>query len=257
MSDLIPIRLALGGDHAGFQLKQAVADRFAPLVSGLIDCGTDSEASCDYPDFAIAVAKQIVDGQADRGLIVCGSGVGVSVAANKIRGIRAAICHDTYSAHQGVEHDDMNVLCIGGRIIGSELAFEIVEAFLRATMRPRSPRQTTRQSAADREKRFEGLTAFQVAAGRTPANASGNCKSTRPTASGNQDKRYFNGFYDGYLMVNMYSRLDGFVADLVAKPTNHTHKHASQRRPTKHIVDWVLLVYVEENASSYAATRTN
>ena len=136
MSDSIPIRIALGGDHAGFPLKEAVAKRFAPQVSSLIDCGTNSEDSCDYPDFAISVAKQLIEGDADRGIVVCGSGVGVSVAANKIPGIRAAICHDTYSAHQGVEHDDMNVLCIGGRIIGSELAFEIIEAFLRARYEP-------------------------------------------------------------------------------------------------------------------------
>jgi ribose 5-phosphate isomerase B len=136
MSDPISIRVALGGDHAGFPLKQLIAQRFTPLVTSLIDCGTHSDASCDYPDFAIAVARQLVKDQADRGIVVCGSGVGVSVAANKIPGIRAAICHDTYSAHQGVEHDDMNVLCIGGRIIGSELAFEIIEAFLNAKYMP-------------------------------------------------------------------------------------------------------------------------
>ena len=136
MPETIQVRLALGGDHAGFPLKTAVAQRFGSLVTELIDCGTDSEESCDYPDFAVTVARQIVRGNADRGILVCGSGVGVSVAASKIPGIRAAICHDTYSAHQGVEHDDMNVLCIGGRIIGSELAFEIIEAFLRATYTP-------------------------------------------------------------------------------------------------------------------------
>ncbi len=136
MSDLIPIRLTIGGDHAGFPLKLLVVQHFAPLVTNLIDCGTDSDASSDYPDFAIAVARQIVNGKADRGLLICGSGVGVSVAANKIPGIRAGICHDTYSAHQGVEHDDMNVLCIGGRIIGPSLAFEIVEAFLKAKYEP-------------------------------------------------------------------------------------------------------------------------
>jgi len=130
------LRIALGGDHAGFPLKGAIADRYRPLLTSLIDCGTHSEASCDYPDFAIAVCKELIGGNADRGIVVCGSGVGVSVAANKIPGIRAAICHDTYSAHQGVEHDDMNVLCIGGRIIGSELAFEIIDAFLSAKYEP-------------------------------------------------------------------------------------------------------------------------
>jgi ribose 5-phosphate isomerase B len=136
MSDSLSLRVALGGDHAGFTLKQAVAERFSPLVTSLTDCGTNTDASCDYPDYAIAVAKEMVEGRADRGIMVCGSGVGVSVAANKIPGIRAAICHDTYSARQGVEHDDMNVLCIGGRIIGSELAFEIINAFLKARYLP-------------------------------------------------------------------------------------------------------------------------
>lgn len=131
-----PVRIAVGGDHAGFQLKQLILAKFRPQVVSLIDCGTDTEDSCDYPDFAIAVAAKINRGEADKGLLVCGSGVGVSVAANKIKGIRAAICHDTYSAHQGVEHDDMNVLCVGGRIIGSELAFAIVDAFLQATYQP-------------------------------------------------------------------------------------------------------------------------
>lgn len=153
MSDQISVRVALGGDHAGFPLKQSVAERFRPLVTALIDCGTNSEASCDYPDFAIAVARQLIEGTADRGIVVCGSGVGVSVAANKIPGIRAAICHDTYSAHQGVEHDDMNVLCIGGRIIGSELAFEIVEAFLKAKYVPQERHARRLSKVLDIEKR--------------------------------------------------------------------------------------------------------
>ncbi|TWU03613.1 ribose 5-phosphate isomerase B [Neorhodopirellula pilleata] len=132
----ISLRLAVGGDHAGFQLKTLVIERFSDHVIELLDCGTHDEEACDYPDFAVEVAERINSGQADRGLLICGSGVGVSVAANKITGIRAAICHDTYSARQGVEHDDMNVLCIGGRIIGSELAFEIITAFLKARYTP-------------------------------------------------------------------------------------------------------------------------
>ncbi|MCM2370495.1 ribose 5-phosphate isomerase B [Aporhodopirellula aestuarii] len=130
------LRLAVGGDHAGFPLKQMVTERYAGLVVELIDCGTHDDSPSDYPDFAVEVAEKINGGLADRGLLICGSGVGVSVAANKIAGIRAAICHDTYSAHQGVEHDDMNVLCIGGRIIGSALAFEIIDAFLAARYTP-------------------------------------------------------------------------------------------------------------------------
>ncbi|GAA4458434.1 MULTISPECIES: ribose 5-phosphate isomerase B [Novipirellula] len=136
MTESLPLRVAIGGDHAGFPLKKMIVERFGDQVTAMIDCGTDSEARCDYPDFAVAVAKEILAGRADKGIMVCGSGVGVSVAANKIDGIRASICHDTYSAHQGVEHDDMNVLCIGGRIIGSELAFEIVQAFLAAQYEP-------------------------------------------------------------------------------------------------------------------------
>ncbi len=153
MNDSSSIRLALGGDHAGFSLKQAVAEHFADRVSQIIDCGTNSDDSCDYPDFAIAVAREIVQGRADKGLMICGSGVGVSVAANKIPGIRASICHDTYSAHQGVEHDNMNVLCVGGRIIGSELAFEIVEAFLKAEYVPQPRHQRRLDKVMDIEKR--------------------------------------------------------------------------------------------------------
>lgn len=143
MPDPLPLRIAIGGDHAGFDLKQAIVSRLEARVTQLLDCGTHSTERCDYPDFAIAVSREILQGRADRGIVVCGSGVGVSVAANKIPGIRAAICHDTYSAHQGVEHDDMNVLCIGGRIIGSELAFELIDAFLQARYEPQ-PRHAKR-----------------------------------------------------------------------------------------------------------------
>lgn len=153
MSDSFPLKIALGGDHAGFPLKQAVSEHFGPIVTELIDCGTHDEQSCDYPDFAISVSKQILAGKADRGIIVCGSGVGVSVAANKIPGIRAAICHDTYSARQGVEHDDMNVLCIGGRIIGSALAFELVSAFLSATYVPQDRHARRLDKVLDIERR--------------------------------------------------------------------------------------------------------
>jgi len=136
-----PLRVAIGGDHAGYPLKEVVAEYLessenASLVASVFDCGTDGPERCDYPDFAVAVSRHIIHNDADRGIVICGSGVGVSVAANKVPGIRAAICHDTYSAHQGVEHDDMNVLCIGGRIIGSELAMEIVRAFLAARYTP-------------------------------------------------------------------------------------------------------------------------
>ena len=159
MSESASLRVALGGDHAGFSLKQVVAARLVGRVTDVLDCGTNSEQSCDYPDFAVAVARQLIQGKADRGIVICGSGVGVSVAANKIPGIRAAICHDTYSAHQGVEHDDMNVLCIGGRIIGSELAFEIIDAFLNAKYVPQDRHARRLAKVLDIERR--GLDALR------------------------------------------------------------------------------------------------
>jgi ribose 5-phosphate isomerase B len=127
------MRVAIGADHAGFPLKEDVAKALRKLGQDVLDLGAHrAEPSDDYPDFARAVGQAIIDGQADRGVLICGSGVGVSVAANKMPGIRAAVCHDTYSAHQGVEHDNMNVLVLGSRIIGTELAHELVRAFLGA-----------------------------------------------------------------------------------------------------------------------------
>ena len=126
------MRIVVGADHAGFDLKQILAAYLRDRGHEVIDKGTDSTDAVDYPDFAEAVCKAVIDGQAERGLVICGSGVGASVSANKIAGIRAGLCHDTYSAHQGVEHDDMNVLVLGARIIGVELARELVENFLAA-----------------------------------------------------------------------------------------------------------------------------
>lgn len=126
------MRVVVGSDHAGFALKLEMADLLRLQGHEVIDVGTHSTDSVDYPDFAEAVGLAVVDGRAERGVLVCGSGVGASVAANKIKGIRAAICHDVYSAHQGVEHDDMNVLVLGGRIVGSALAGELVRAFMGA-----------------------------------------------------------------------------------------------------------------------------
>ena len=126
------MRIAIGSDHAGFELKQEVGAYLRQLGYDVLDLGTHSTAPMDYPDFAEAVGLAVTDGKGDRGILICGSGVGASVAANKIPGIRAAVCHDTYSAHQGVEHDDMNVLVLGGRIIGVEMARELVRAFVNA-----------------------------------------------------------------------------------------------------------------------------
>jgi len=127
------MRIAIGADHAGYDLKQSIGSFLGKLEHEVIDLGTGSAGiPVDYPDFAEAVGLAIVEGRADRGIVVCGSGVGASVAANKIHGVRAGLCHDTYSAHQGVEHDDVNVLVLGSRVIGVELARELVQAFLRA-----------------------------------------------------------------------------------------------------------------------------
>jgi ribose 5-phosphate isomerase B len=127
------MRVAVGADHAGFALKQELATWLQSNGHELLDLGAHTyDANDDYPDSALVVARAVQTGDAERGLIVCGSGVGASIAANKVRGVRAAMCHDTYSAHQGVEHDDMNVLCLGARIVGGALAVELVAAFLDA-----------------------------------------------------------------------------------------------------------------------------
>lgn len=126
------MQVVVGADHAGFELKEIIKRTLHEQGYEVIDVGTDSRESVDYPDFARAVAEEVLRAEGRRGILICGSGVGASIAANKVPGIRAAICHDTYSAHQGVEHDDMNVLTLGGRIIGVELAKELVGAFLNA-----------------------------------------------------------------------------------------------------------------------------
>jgi ribose 5-phosphate isomerase B len=130
------MRIAFSADHAGAALKDQLIRRLAAANLGhaLIDLGGDgSDPTDDYPDFARRLGEAIAVGEAERGILICGSGVGASVAANKMRGIRAAVCHDTYSAHQGVEHDDMNVLTLGSRVIGPEPAFECALAFLAAS----------------------------------------------------------------------------------------------------------------------------
>jgi ribose 5-phosphate isomerase B len=123
------MRIAIGCDHAGFPLKKAAVEELRRLGHEVIDLGTNSEEPVDYPDFAQAVGEAVMRGEADRGLLLCGSGVGASVAANKIPGVRAAVCHDTFSARQGVEDDDMNVLCLGARVIGPQLALDVIRAW--------------------------------------------------------------------------------------------------------------------------------
>lgn len=149
--------VACGFDHAGFPLR----DRLLPLIEALghevLDLGTDNATPLDYPDKALEVGQAIVSGRAERGIIVCGSGAGVSVAAGKIDGVRAATIHDTYTAHQGVEHDAVNVLCLGGRVIGPEVAAEIVVAFLAAQVSGEE-RHVRRRAKVQEIERTGGVT---------------------------------------------------------------------------------------------------
>jgi ribose 5-phosphate isomerase B len=126
------LRVVLGADHRGYQLKDFLVAHLRDRGFDVIDIGTNNGDSVDYSDLAVQLGATIQQGKADRGILVCGSGVGASIAANKLAGIRAGVCHDTYSAHQAVEHDDMNVLCLGARVIGPELASEVLRAFLAA-----------------------------------------------------------------------------------------------------------------------------
>ena len=149
------MRIAIGSDHAGFPLKQALASRLAPKHE-ILDMGTRSEDSVDYPLFAERVARSVADGEADRGILVCGTGIGMAIAANKVPGIRACVIHDAYSARAAVEHNDLNVLTLGGRVIGVELADAIVQEFLRA-----------RFSGGRHQRRLDMISALE-ATGRIP-----------------------------------------------------------------------------------------
>jgi ribose 5-phosphate isomerase B len=148
------MRVAMAADHAGAELKAELLARLAPLGHELIDLGGDgSDPEDDYPDYSRALAMAIVDGRADRGILVCGSGVGASIAASKVPGIRAGLCHDTYSAGQGVEHDDMNILALGARVIGVETAVSCAESFLAARFsgEPRHVRRLAKIHAIEEE----------------------------------------------------------------------------------------------------------
>ena len=127
------MRVAIGADHAGFEMKQDLAGYLGRTGYEVIDLGTDSTAPVDYPDISEAVSKAVLGGQAERGIVVCGSGAGAAIAACKFPGIRASVCHDAYSARQAVEHDDLNVLCLGSRVIGPSLARTLADAFLAAS----------------------------------------------------------------------------------------------------------------------------
>lgn len=147
--------IALGCDHAGYPLKKVLHDRLLTKGHQVLDLGVDGEAPpADYPDSARAVAEAVVAGRAGRGIVVCGSGVGASVAANKIPGARAGLCHDTFSARQGVEDDDVNILCLGGRVIGSELACEVADAWLNAKFSGLERHLRRRQKVQDIERQY-------------------------------------------------------------------------------------------------------
>jgi RpiB/LacA/LacB family sugar-phosphate isomerase len=149
-------RIALAADHAGFELKEKITAHLKGTGFEVMDLGTGDEEPVDYPDFALAIGEALREERAERGILICGSGVGACVAANKIKGIRAGLCHDTYSAHQGVEHDDINVLCLGARIIGEELAKELVTAFLSAKFTGEERHQRRLAKIRAIEKDFHG-----------------------------------------------------------------------------------------------------
>ncbi len=148
------MRIAIGADHAGFELKKAVIKTVQEYGHEALDLGTFSSEAVDYPDYAERVGRTIQEGKADRGILLCGSGIGVCIAANKMAGIFASVAHDPYSAAQGVEHDAMNVLCLGGRVIGSDTAKDIVIAFLDAqfTNEERHTRRVAKVKALERRK---------------------------------------------------------------------------------------------------------
>jgi len=150
------MRIALAADHAGYLLKNELRTTLQEQGHEVTDLGTNSATPVDYPDSAQAVADAIRSGQADRGIIVCGSGAGVSIAANKFPGIRAAVCHDTYTAHQAVEHDDMNVLCLGARVIGGALANDLATTFLDAKYAGEERFQRRLDKVRAIERKFSG-----------------------------------------------------------------------------------------------------
>jgi len=149
------MKIAVAADHGGFPLKNIVLEAVRAAGHEPIDLGTFSTEAVDYPDYAEKVGQIIQSGEAVRGILLCGSGIGACIAANKMKGVYAGVCHDTYSAHQGVEHDDMNVLCLGARIIGPEPAKEIVTAFLGARFHGNDPGQERHARRVDKVRKFE------------------------------------------------------------------------------------------------------
>ncbi len=150
------MKICVGSDHAGFPLKEMVRKYLAELGHQVEDLGTHNTDPVDYPDYAEAVANSVLSGRNERGVLICGSGVGASVACNKIPGARAGLCHDTYSAHQGVEHDHMNVLVLGGRVIGEEMARELVRSYVNAKCSSEERHLRRLGKVAAIEKRYSG-----------------------------------------------------------------------------------------------------
>ncbi|MGC8856319.1 MAG: ribose 5-phosphate isomerase B [Anaerolineae bacterium] len=150
------MKIAIACDHGGFPLKATILEAVRQAGHEPLDLGTHSSASVDYPDYAEKLGHTIQSGEAQRGILLCGSGIGACIAANKMKGIYAGVCHDTYSAHQSVEHDDMNVLCLGARIIGPELAREIVLAFLSARFIGNDPGQERHARRVQKVRNLEG-----------------------------------------------------------------------------------------------------
>ena len=147
------MKIAIGCDHAGFALKNTILQVLQKQQHTVIDCGTGSCERVDSPDFALKAAQQVADKTADRAILICGSGIGMCIAANKVKGVRASVCHDTYSARQAVEHDNLNVLCLGARIIGPALAEELVKQFVEASFK----------TGTRHEERLQKITAFENA----------------------------------------------------------------------------------------------
>jgi RpiB/LacA/LacB family sugar-phosphate isomerase len=151
------MKIAIGSDHAGVALKKTLSDLLRTLGHEIIDVGTHSPDPVDYPDFAEKVGRSIVEGRTERGIMICGSGVGASVAANKMPGVRAGLCHDTYSAHQSVEHDDVNMLVLGERVIGPELARELVRTFIAARFTGEERHARRLEKVRDLEERYRNM----------------------------------------------------------------------------------------------------
>lgn len=150
------MRVAVGADHGGYELKVFLAEALREKGYDVLDLGAFDDSPSDYPDYALAVTQAVMDGRTARGILVCGSGVGACVAANKVPGIRAGLAHDSYSAHQGVEHDDLNVLCLGARVVGPKLALELAELFLEARFTGEERHRRRLGKVKEIEERYAG-----------------------------------------------------------------------------------------------------